>query len=97
MDDGVSGSPLWRVTLDSYRKCSGGHDLNGASQAEPGALSIRALEVSRWRGVLDACTYGFRMVFVRGILGEEHKVYVRRVQDDRPRAAATERNTAWMG
>jgi hypothetical protein len=37
------------------------------------------------------------MVFVRGILREEHKVYVRRVQDDRPRAAATERNTAWMG
>jgi hypothetical protein len=26
---------------------------------EAGALSIRALEVSRWRGVLDASTYGF--------------------------------------
>jgi hypothetical protein len=37
------------------------------------------------------------MVFVRGILGEEHKVHARRVKDGRPRAAATEKNTAWMG
>jgi hypothetical protein len=37
------------------------------------------------------------MVFVCGILGEEHKVYVRRVKNGRRRAAAKEKNTAWMG
>jgi hypothetical protein len=33
--------------------------LTESRQGEAGALSIRALEVSRWRGVLDATCYGF--------------------------------------
>src|ERR1700693_2325987 len=37
------------------------------------------------------------MVFVRGFLGEEHKVYARRMKDGRRRELATHKNMAWRG
>ena len=37
-----------RITLGPYRKCPGMKRLSGAPQRSGGALSIRALEGSRW-------------------------------------------------
>src|SRR5271165_5105175 len=40
--------PLGRKTLGPYRKCPGVKRRSGAPQRSAGALSIRALEGSRW-------------------------------------------------
>ena len=50
---------MWAVDARSLSEAPRAMKIDERGDAEPGALSIEPLEVSRWRGEQDVVSYGF--------------------------------------